>query len=476
MIRRTRRAAAVLLGCLLASYVSAQTPSPAPDSQPPKKIYTHASQFRLPFNLDEADRGRIRDVLLFVKAGDDAWRQQDTAAPTQAHFSFRAPRDGEYAFSVVVVDNAGNATPADVTRQPPSLIVVVDTQRPEIEVRESPTPGTGPWFRCQVSDANPDPTTVRLEYERPDGSWRPLEPVADGREVFAFPGKQEWPDEREWTGRVRATVADRAGNSTTRDFAFKPRAGFTSSRVENRVEKPVSPALTTQEPASTAAPRTASSVPREFVNSTHLALAYRVDQLGPSGVGKVEVWLTRDAGQTWTRACEDSGKCNTVEFDVPGEATYGVVLVASNGNGVGDPPPVRGDAPDLWVEVDTTRPTAAFGGVRRGVGADAGCLIFTYEAHDKNLGAEPISLYSAPRREGPWTPIARGLKNDGVYRWPVPRDAGSELYFRLEVLDLAGNITRVDLPERTVLDQARPRARVLGVTAGSARGIPPGLD
>jgi len=231
MIQRTRRAAAVLLAFLFASCVSAQTPTPAPTSQPPKKIYTRVSQFRLPFNLDEADRNRIRDVLLFVKTSDAAWMQQDTAAPTQTHFSFRAPRDGEYGFSVVVVDVAGNPTPADVTRQPPGLVVVVDTQRPEIDVRESPTPGIGPWLRCEVSDANPDPTTVRLEYERPDGSWRPLDPVGEGREVFAFPGKQEWPDEREWTGRVRAAAADRAGNSATRDFAFKPRTALTSTRV-----------------------------------------------------------------------------------------------------------------------------------------------------------------------------------------------------------------------------------------------------
>ncbi|HMF14865.1 MAG TPA: hypothetical protein VKE94_21265, partial [Gemmataceae bacterium] len=388
----------------------------------------------------------------------------------------RAPSDGEYWFTVVLVDKAGIATPADVTRQPPGLVVVVDTQRPEIKVKETPATGSGPWFRCEVNDANPDPTTVRLDYQRPDGSWRPLEPVGEGREVFAFPGGQGGPDEREWNGKVRAEAADRAGNTATCDFAFTPRITAAPGRVENRVEKPVTPVPAMPEQGPATPLRADSPVPREFVNSTRVALAYRVDQIGPSGVGKVEVWLTGDGGQTWTKACDDPGKRNVVEFDVPGEGTYGVSLVVSNGNGVGDPAPVRGDRPDSWVEVDTTRPTALFKGVRQGAGADVGCLIFSYEAHDKNLGDEPVSIYFAQRRDGPWTPVARGLKNEGFYRWPVPRGAGSELYFRLEVLDLAGNVARVDLPERTVLDQARPRARVLGVTPGPPRNLSPTID
>jgi len=477
MTRRIRSAAAIVLGFLvtIGAVAQAQLPTPQTTGQTPKKIYTRVPQFRLPFKFEDGDRGRVRDVLLFVKTGDEPWAQKDSADPKQTYFRFRAPTDGEYWFTIVVVDKGGNATPADVTHQPPGLVVVVDTQKPEIAVRETPTPGSGPWLHGEVTDANPDPTSIRLDYQRPDGTWRPLQVVGDTHDVFGFPGVQEWPDDREWTGKIRATGADRAGNTTTRDFTFQPRQAATPGRVENRVEKPISSPTTPLEqefsppPNASTSGRAATTSPREYVNSLHVALSYRIDQLGPSGVGKVEVWMTRDGGQTWTHACDDPDRRSPVEFDVPGEGTYGVSLVVTNGNGVGDPAPVRGHVPDLWVEVDTTRPIVLFKEVRSGVGADAGCLIFTYEARDKNLGPDPISFYYSSRREGPWTPVARGLKNDGVFRWNVPPGPGSELYFRMEAVDLAGNVARADLPERIMLDQVRPRARVLGVSAGATR-------
>jgi hypothetical protein len=478
------------------SWAQSQTPPGNLRDQPgvlPKKIYTRFSQFRLPFNLDDADRARLREVLLFVKAGDEPWQHKDSAAPTQAHFSFRAPRDGEYWFTTVVVDKGGNAVPADVTGQPPGLVVVVDTQRPDIEVREVPAAGTRRWFKCDVSDANPDPTTIRLEYQRPDGTWRPLAPIGQGHDTFAFAVEQEWPDDGEWTGKLRATAADRAGNTTTRDFTFKPRVAGALCYVENRVEKPKSSPLTALEqgaasqqpaagqftPPSPAAGGEggvrADSGGKHLVNNKHVYLEYRIEQPGPSGIGKVEVWLTCDGGQTWAKLCDDPNRRSPVEFDLPGDGIFGVTLVVTNGNGVGGPAPIQGDSPDLWIEVDTSPPVVQFNSVRPGSGTDAGSLIFSYEARDnKALAAKPISFYWAGRPEGPWNPIARGQPNDGLFRWFVPRDAGREFYVRLEVVDQAGNIARVEFAEKIVLDQMRPRARVLGVTPGPPRATLPG--
>ncbi len=450
----------------------------APAEQGPRKIYTRVPQFRLPFNLEEVDRAKIREVLLYVKAGNEPWAHKDTATPVQTYFTFRAPGDGQYGFTIVVVDKGGNATPADVTRQPPGLVVVVDTQPPEVVVKETPTPGTGPWFRCEVSDVNPDPAGVRLEYQRPDGAWRQLQRIGEGQEVFCFAGATEWPDEREWTGKIRATATDLAGNTTSREFTFKPTARSTGSiipagHLETRSEKPnaLPPLAAEPMPANPVLEKTATSPPRQIVNATHVSLDYRIEQQGPSGVGKVEVWMTRDNGQNWLHLCDDPDRRSPVEIDLPGEGVFGITLVVTNGNGVGDPSPVRGDSPDLWIEVDTTKPIAQLISARPGTGPDAGYLILTYEARDRNLGPEPIGLYYATRKEGPWQPIARALKNEGTYRWAMPRDLGSEVYFRLEVIDRAGNLARSELAERIVVDTTRPRARVLGVTTGGIRTV-----
>src|SRR5262249_9749096 len=121
--------AATLAG---ANTAPAQSPSNAPDTmQPLKKIYTRAPQFRLPFNLEEPERVRMGDVQLCVRSGDDPGAKREPAGPASTLFSFRAPRDGEYWFPVVIVEKRGNSVPADVTRQPPGLVVVVDTVSPE---------------------------------------------------------------------------------------------------------------------------------------------------------------------------------------------------------------------------------------------------------------------------------------------------------------------------------------------------------
>jgi hypothetical protein len=70
----------------------------------------------------------------------------------------------------------------------------------------------------------------------------------------------------------------------------------------------------------------------------------------------------------------------------------------------------------------------------------------------------------ATQRNGPWQPIARGLKNTGQLTWNFPRDIGPQFFLRMEVMDAAGNITRTDLPQPVQLDLSEPQAQVVGVT------------
>jgi hypothetical protein len=208
---------------------------------------------------------------------------------------------------------------------------------------------------------------------------------------------------------------------------------------------------------------------RQFINSTHATLKYEIDQLGPSGIGKVEVWLTRDDGQNWQRLCDDPRRRSPIDIDLPSEGSFGVSVVVANGNGQGGEPPARGDAPDWKLEVDTTKPTAQILSTRAGVGADAGSIVISWSASDKNLKPEPIDLSFANRPEGPWQPIAKNLRNDGSYRWPLTRELGEDLYIRMEVSDLAGNCTVVQTPQPVVIDRSRPKAHVVGIFAG---GLP----
>jgi hypothetical protein len=562
--RRGKRASGqnnqALVGCLLpsallllGSAVQAQSlpslpPVPAAAATanaapavPAKMQFTNKQQFRLKADLGNADRQRLREVQLYVKGGQDGWACKETGKPDKEFFSFRAPEDGEYWFTIVTVDKNGKATPADVTREEPSFVVVVDTQPPEVTVTVPPTRNPDDVIRCVVRDANPDPTTFKLEYQGTDRNWHLLE------QAGGTPGAFRCPDRSGWTGALKVTAADLAKNVTVREIAAAPAPALVSEpqpvRTETRSDKPANvagpdlaaservstlPALLpaplvgpTEPVASTPAPvpttppgpltppaaagiaqpvpvpsllagmsrepgpsgvvpvsavtrepgalvHEPGQVTRQIINRTHVVMEYRIDQVGPSGVGKVEVWLTADAGKTWERLCEDADKRSPVEFDLPSEGLYGVSVVVTNGNLMGEPPPTSGSKPDCWIEVDMTKPTAQLLAVRPVVD-DPWAVGISWAASDKNLSPEPIDLYYALVPQGPWTQIARGVRNDGNYRWLAPHDAGPQFFVRLEVTDQAGNLTRCDATQPVVLDQSRPKATVLGVSGNAMK-------
>jgi hypothetical protein len=429
----------------------------APSAPAPRKIYTNRTAFKLPLQVEERERDRLQEVQLYVKNGPGgAWALKESVAPSQKEFIFRAPQEGEYWFTVATMDKSGKMNPPDIAQEAPGLIVVVDKQPPEVNVHPL-AGGTGPaMLQCEVKDANPDPAKTKVEFQGADQNWQALEAVPDQ------PGLFKVPDPAILRGVIRATAVDRAGNATTREIQLQTAAASAivepspiPSTVESRSEKIT--AGTTHAPSSS----------RQVLNNTHVSLKYQIEQQGPSGIGKIEVWMTRDEGQTWQRLCEDSKKKSPVEIDLPGEGLYGLSLVVTNGNGNGGEAPAKGDAPDWRLEVDTTKPVGQVLAVRPGTGNDLGNFIITWTASDKNLKTDPIDLYYATKAEGPWLPIVKGLKNDGNYRWPGPHDGSGEVFVRMEVSDMAGNCAVCPAPQPVVIDRSKPKAHVVGVMAGS---------
>jgi hypothetical protein len=434
----------------------------SPTQQPTRKIYTNRSAFKLPLQVEEGERGRLQEVQLYVKNGPGApWTLKESVAPTTKEFVFRAPQDGEYWFTVTTVDKAGKMNPPDIGLEPPGLIVIVDRQAPEVDVHPL-TAGTGPaMLQCEVKDANPDPAKTKIEFMAADQKWQALEPVPDQ------PGLFKVPDPAVLRSVIRATAVDRAGNTTTREIQLQT-AAASAAPVPLPVPEPslIPPIIESRSEKTTPAAAHAPSSTRQVLNNTHVSLKYQIEQQGPSGIGKIEVWVTRDEGQTWQRLCEDTKKKSPVEIDLPGEGVYGLSLVVTNGNGNGGEPPAKGDAPDWRLEVDTTKPVGQVVAVRPGTGADLGNFIVSWTASDKNLKPDPIDLYYAVKAEGPWLPIVKGLKNDGNYRWPGPRDGSGEVFVRMEVSDLAGNTAICPASQPVVIDRSKPKAHVVGVVAG----------
>jgi hypothetical protein len=208
-----------------------------------------------------------------------------------------------------------------------------------------------------------------------------------------------------------------------------------------------------------------------LVNSTRLFLEYRIEQAGPSGVGRVEIWCTRDKGQTWQKLAEDQSRRSPAEVHLSGEGLYGLTLVVTNGMGFGAQPPGPGDPADWWIEVDSTPPTAQITTVR--LAPEVGPTVHIgWTSQDANLGSSPAEISYAVNRQGPWLSIARGLKGEGEFRWVPPPDIGPQAYIRLTVRDTAGNTTITETTQPIALDDlSRPRARIAGISTDAA--VPP---
>ncbi|HKB06403.1 MAG TPA: hypothetical protein VKD90_29680, partial [Gemmataceae bacterium] len=180
--------------------------------QGPAPIYTKNTALRLPVQLDDRSKGEVAEVKLFVRGPAGRWECVQTAPPSQSAFDFRAPADGEYRFTFVTVDRRGNANPASVEACQPHRVVVVDATPPDVAAQPIPFRGEKA-LQCQVRDANPDWTTLRVVYLSAENTWLPLVvAAADTPTVFRVPTPAIL------EGKVRVTVADRAGNRTTREI------------------------------------------------------------------------------------------------------------------------------------------------------------------------------------------------------------------------------------------------------------------
>ncbi len=209
---------------------------------------------------------------------------------------------------------------------------------------------------------------------------------------------------------------------------------------------------------------TSNSLPsnRTILNTNQASVDYRIDQTGPSGVGKVQIYVTDDQGQSWKLLKEDFNKRSPVDVKLPGEGLFGVNVVVTNGNGFGGTPPRSGETPSCWIEVDTTPPMVQFQAPE--LLPMSGGLEIRWTASDKNIASEPINLYYRTSQGGPWQPIAKNLKNDGHYRWSIPKGSGAEFFFKIEAVDQVGNMAQSVTPTPLVLDMTEPRGVVIRVS------------
>jgi hypothetical protein len=204
------------------------------------------------------------------------------------------------------------------------------------------------------------------------------------------------------------------------------------------------------------------NVPTIAVNSRKIRLNYSVSDVGPSGVSAIELWATRD-GRSWQRYSDEPPPNGPLVVHVAEEGRYGFSIVVKSGVGLSSPAPRSGQAPQLWVDVDETRPVVYLKDVYLGKGREAGSLHICWAATDAHLMPRPITIYMSKTKDGPWTPIASSIENTGSHCWQMPRDVPFQFYIKVEAADRAGNVGCACQPEPMKVDLSRPRGTILGV-------------
>jgi hypothetical protein len=240
--------------------------------------------------------------------------------------------------------------------------------------------------------------------------------------------------------------------------------------VANQVASPASgtPPKTDVRPAATApsappvaqtAPGMAPAGPRpRMINARMFELEYDASGIGAPGVGRVELWATRDGGRSWGNYMVDDDNRSPLIVRADAEGLYGFRLVRTN-HGRGDQPPRSGDPPQVWIGVDLTPPAVRILRIQP-VAGQPGQMLIAWEASDSLLAQRPISVSCATTPYGPWLPIAGGLENTGQYVWFVGANAPEQAFIRVEARDEAGNTSSNQTPGPLLLRPGLPTAQL----------------
>lgn len=437
-------ACAAVLATLLAGFSAAVEPLG-------EVHYTRSTEMRIPFELDPQVSRRLREVELYVSLDQGkTWNRYALARPEDRGFVFRAARDGLYWFTVREIDSEGRANPPSIQGARPQLMIYVDTQPELIFLRPLTSPNYRLAVEWEVRDETLNLQSLRLEYRQGGSGWLPL------RIDYRSTGQCHWNPGGSGPVEVRLRLQDRQGNPRETRLTLNP-TGSEDVRGLGQLAD------------ASAAAAVRPNTPITCVNSKQVRVNFEISGEGKSGA-RVELWYTRD-GNAWLRG-PDAGPVPRPQppiiFTAPDEGLYGLRLVTRSGVGVGDRPPQVGDPPDLWVEVDLTRPVVEMDEPVVGQGPDHGKMIITWRAEDKNLAQQPITLSYGTKPDGgerptQWVPIQANLANTGRYVWIMRDDLPLSLFIRVEARDRAGNIGVAESRREVIVDLSRPKGRITGV-------------
>lgn len=429
----------------------------------------------LQWSIDDVSVDTASIVLEFTQTGMTDWQQLSVKQSANGQTSWAIPNGGLVAVRGRAKDSAGNE--------------VQSQYQIDISPTGSPTPGATtppgtPDFNAPIAaQQNPLLAQTPGQFDFPSGSQSP---------AIAAPG----------TNPLLGALPPRTGippNGYASNPAIPLPGGSPAQQLPSG--SPFGPAVTGKTPGAglggfpapgdnapgwqqknvSAIPGTANTaqipayqppvpVGHRTVKSRQFNIDYRIDDIGPSGVSTIELFVSQDNGDKWYRYGRDEDHRSPFEVEVPSDGVYGFVMRVVSGAGLTDPAPQPGERPEISIVVDSSPPVVNLFPLQQGQGADANRILITWKAADQKMADRPIALSYAANPNGPWQQISDWLPNTGQYIWHVGQGIPPRLYVRVVARDAAGNLARVDTPQPVLVDLAKPTARIVDVESSISNG------
>ena len=424
-------------------------------------------------------------------AGESAWQTVPAANLSKRTARFKPDVAGPVTVKVTVADLAGN--PGETTRDlavaatttaysptPPAPIppaLGATPLAPDLSAGVIPTAGGGPAMPTNVI---PPPDLTMTPPAPAAAAPAPL-PITPSP-VAAMPYQPAAPPATPYPPAAPpATPYPPAAQP-----AFAPAAAMTAPAGTTWGPPGIEQAGTPIAVGTGSAASPADGAGGQVINTTRFDLQYQVEN-GPSGVSRVDLYVTRDDGRSWGKWSEHSGRETPLKvvldngFNPQVEGGYGFRLVPVSGAGLADGAPTAGTAPDFRVQVDVTPPVIKVYHPAADP-AQRNALVLRWEALDRTFGKDPIAIEWSEQPGGPWQPVTGGgisqvvagqgagvarVANTGSYAWQLPTGLGANrVYLKFMAWDAAGNRSEVVTPMPVLVDLTKPRAKIQGILGG----------
>lgn len=486
--------------------------SATPNGNLPAPFPVNKREFHLPFGnfLSVIPQDQLKEVRLYVSRDNGmTWKQYQTMTKEKIqtlqnkNFPVATASDGEFWFAIRVVNQQGVETPGATA--PPTWRVIVNSTGKPLNSLMNGSP------EQMANSGNPptvDPLNPNMQNGRPHWSPNPDGSLAAGASILANSSGSASNPTPQNPNLVIFSVKDR-GQSSIPDVSL-PVYKIPNSKPLDVFQNPAQLAEEAQKDQKhvTAKPQSdagdlggldsisiddspsdlkttdaseddmiltlGDSATEEglnskirYVNDPNLSIDYDVSLVGPSGVGRVELWGSLDDGQTWTYMSEDKDCTSPMNVALKSDGKYGFQILVFNGAGVGMERPQSGSMPQMEVVLDRINPRVQLYGIQ--LQAEFGDLEITWGAEDLNLGSNPVLLSWSSSTEGPWRAMTKfPLENTGHFTWRIPEGVPGKVFIRIDVCDLSKNATTL-VTGPVVTDIVRPTGVILDAKPSAKR-------